>query len=258
MFVSSLRLTRAYFYANIERALEYGTSFAGEVCSMLINDVMWLTFWVAFFDRFPVADGWGRAEVVTLWAVVATGFGLATTVFGNAMRLAGIIARGELDVFLTRPVPVLLHVLVSRMSFVAWGDVIFGVGAFTLLVRPSPTDGVLFAVLAVSDAALFVGFAVVAGSLAFWLHGAEGIAGSAVQLLITFSTYPTSIFRGALRVVLFTILPAGVLAFVPIKVLAGHEWRWLALHIAVSTLFVVLGAQIFARGLRRYESGNHG
>ncbi len=253
---ASLRLIAAYFHANLQAALEYRTSFFGEVFAMLVNDVMWLVFWVAFFERFPAVAGWGRPEIVTLWAVVAAAVGVATTVFGNMMRLAGMIDRGELDFFLTLPRPVLLHVLIGRMSLSAWGDVIFGAAAFGLLAHPSAVDWALFALLTVSSAGILVGFGVITSSVAFWLHNAEGAAQQGINILIGLSTYPTVIFRGTAKLVLFTAVPAGFIAYVPAEILRAHRWSWLAGHLAVSVFFVALGALIFSRGLRRHESGN--
>lgn len=222
---------------------------------MLINDAMWLTFWVSFFDRFPAQPGWGRTQIATLWALMATAVGVAHAVFGNAPRLAGLVARGEIDLYLAMPRPVLLHALVGRMSLSAWGDVAFGVITFAAFARPSALDWALFALLSLSNAGILVGFSVLVGSLGFWLANGEGIADRAYNVLINFSMQPTSVFRGGAKLVLFTVLPAGFLAFVPIEILRERRPSWLAAHLAISCVFIALGALAFARGLRRYESG---
>lgn len=253
---ASLRLLGAYLRANLQGALEYRASFASDVLSMLINNTMWIIFWVSFFERFPAVPGWGRPQIVTLWALVAAAVGLATTVFGNATRLAGLIARGELDFFLALPRPALFHVLVARMGPSALGDVLFGVAAFGACAQPGAIDWALFALLSVSGAGIVVGFCVAIGSLGFWLGNAEGLAQQAFNVLVNFSTYPTSIFRGASKILLFTVLPAGFLSFVPVEIVREHRWGWLAGHLAVSAAFVALGSFVFSRGLRRYESGS--
>jgi ABC-2 type transport system permease protein len=254
--MSSVRLAAGYFHANLQAALEYRASFFAEVSSMLINDGMWLVFWVAYFDRFPAVSGWGRAEIVTLWAVVATGFGVATMIFGNSLKLAGMIHRGEIDFFLTLPRPVLLHALVSRMSLSAWGDIAFGAVAFGFFTDPGPLEWGLFVLFSLSNAAIITGFSVAVSSPAFWLGEAEGVAQQAVNVLIMFSTYPTSIFRGAVKTMLFTVVPAGFVAFVPVEVIRLKTWTWLFYHLGVAAAFVAFGAIVFHRGLRRYESGN--
>jgi ABC-2 type transport system permease protein len=253
---SSLALIGAYARANLEGALEYRTSFLSEVIAMAINDVMWLVFWIAFYERFPAVVGWQRPQVVALWAVLASGFGIAMALFGNCMQLAGLIARGEIDFFLTLPRPVLLHAVISRMSATACGDALFGALAFGLLAHPSALDWALFLVLSVSSAGIFVGFTVALGSLGFWFRNGEGLAQQGLGVLINFSTYPAAIFRGVVKLILFTAIPAAFLGTVPVEILRHHRWSWLLAHLGVALFFLLLGSRLFALGLRRYESGN--
>jgi ABC-2 type transport system permease protein len=226
------------------------------VFAMFVNDGMWLTFWYAYFGKFPLVGGWTQKDVVTLWAVVAAGFGLAMTVAGNAQKLAGLIAKGDLDFFLSMPKPVLPHVLMARMDFTAPGDILFGAIAFGALTSPTAAQWGLFVLFAVTTALIWVSFAVVAHSLAFWLGSAEALAAQLLNALVTFSTYPTVIFRGGVKLVLFTILPAGFIAYLPVEALRRVDPKLLGAVVGFAALAVVTSVLIFRRGMRRYESGN--
>jgi ABC-2 type transport system permease protein len=177
-------------------------------------------------------------------------------VFGGAQQLAGMIERGELDFFLGSPRPVLLLVLVSRMNLSGWGDILFGWGAFLALASPSVGDCMLFALVSVSSTGLLVGFAVLAGSLAFWIDDAEGTSQLIVNMLVSLGTHPTPIFRGAVKLALFSVVPAAFIGFVPVELLRTHQLSWLLWHLGVSATFVALGGWVFARGLRRHASGS--
>src|SRR5215210_7333564 len=105
-----------YVKTNFLIALEYRVSFVSQVIGMLINDGMWVGFWWIYFTRFQVLQGgWGVIDVMSLWAVTATGFGLCVGFFGNSLRMAQMISQGDLDYCLALPKNVLLHVLISRM-----------------------------------------------------------------------------------------------------------------------------------------------
>jgi ABC-2 type transport system permease protein len=250
------RFVWGYIGANVQGALEYRLSFFSQVFAMLINDIMWLTFWIAYFDRFELVAGWGRNEIVTLWAVVAVGFGLGTALCGNMARLAGIIVRGQLDLYLALPKPVLPHVLISRMDLSAPGDIIFGALVFWLLVQPSPAQWLLFAVCMITTAAIIVAFSVISQSLAFWLGNAEGLAQQLLNALLSFSTYPTVIFQGVVRLALFTIIPAGFVAYVPVQLLRDFSWPLFGGLLLFSIGILFTAWWVFRAGLRRYESGN--
>jgi len=250
------RFLGAYIAANLQGALEYRLSFVSQVMAMLINDVVWLIFWLAYFSTFPLVAGWGRTEIITLWAVLATSYGLADTLFGGTFRLAGMITRGELDVFLALPKPALLHMLVSRMNLTAPGDMLFGVIVYGFLVRPGLGNAALFGLFTLTGAVIFVSFGVLTQSLAFWLGSAEGLGQQFVQALITFSTYPTVIFRGAVKAMLFTVIPAGFVGYVPVQLLRAFSWPMFGGLALFVTGIAIAAVVVFHRGLRRYESGN--
>jgi ABC-2 type transport system permease protein len=254
--MAELRFVLAYVRANMKVALEYRFAFWANVLAMFLNDLMWVSFWAIFFSRFPAVRGYDLRDVMTIWAVAALGFGIAAGIFGNCHRYAALIADGSLDFYLLLPRPVLLHVLVSRMSISAWGDALFGLALYAAVVRPSAGELAAFLLVALAAGAIMASYFSLANALAFWLGQAEGLANQLTTALITISTYPTTLFNGVVRVVLFTALPAGFVAYLPVRFL--REWQpWqLGALLGAAALFLGLTTIVFRLGLRRYESGN--
>jgi len=254
--LTELRFLGAYLRANLKVALEYRFAFWGNVLAMFLNDLMWVAFWAVFFTRFPPVRGYDLRDVLTIWAVAALGFGLAIGVFGNCHRYAALVADGSLDFYLLLPRPVLLHVLVSRMSISAWGDALFGLILYAAFVRPSPLELAAFVLIGLAAGAIIASYFSLANALAFWLGQAEGLAAQVTNALIMFSTYPTTLFSGLVRVLLFTALPAGFIAYVPVRFL--REWQpWqLAALLGAAAVYTLVSVWVFRRGLLRYESGN--
>jgi ABC-2 type transport system permease protein len=254
---SHIRFVRDYARTNFLIALEYRASFFSQIFGMLLNDAMWVVFWWIYFTRFQVLQGgWGAQDVLALWAVVAVAFGLVMGLFGNALYIAEIVSQGKLDYYLSLPKNVLLHVLVSRMDVTAWGDLIFGLGLFVFFLQPTLERIVLFLGLALFAGVVFLAFNILWQSLAFWLGNAEGLATQMWQALITFATYPPPLFRGLVRGLLFTAIPAAFLSHVPVQLLKEFDLLWLVGEIAFAVGALALAVFVFYRGLRRYESGN--
>jgi ABC-2 type transport system permease protein len=251
-----MRFLGAYVVANVQGALEYRAAFLWQVLAMLVNDAMWLGFWLAYFSRFPLVQGWGRNEIIMMWAVVGAGFGLGATLAGNSGRLARLIAEGQLDFFLALPRPVLTHLLISRLELTAPGDILFGVAVFGFLADPSPAQWALFAVFTISNACVLISFNIIVHSLAFWLGNADGLARQLADVLVSFSTYPTTIFQGPVKLLLFTLLPAGFIAYLPVQVMRQFAWGPLLAVVGFAAAIAVVARLVFRAGLRRYESGN--
>jgi ABC-2 type transport system permease protein len=74
--------------------------------------------------------------------------------------------------------------------------------------------------------------------------------------VISFATYPNSLFTGYVRVLLFTLIPAGFVGAVPVMIIQQRS-GWLLLGLAgTAVLFWLIALLLFYTGLRRYESGS--
>jgi len=101
-----------------------------------------------------------------------------------------------------------------------------------------------------------VSYAIIVNSLAFWLGNASGLTSQLQSSLILFSTYPSQLFSGYVRLLLFTAIPAGFLAYIPVQLLREWSWTLAGELAAVSAASLLAATAVFYVGLRRYESGN--
>src|SRR6266567_5530342 len=254
--ISTLRLIASYAVANTQAVMEYRAAFIVQVLTMTANDSLWLFFWWTYFHQFPLTNGWQITDIVILWAVSACGFGISAAVFGNARQLASLVMNGGLDAYLSMPRYSLLHVCVAATDPTAWGDILFAVGAYLFLVHPNAIHIVFFMVLVIMTSFIFTAFMVILCSLAFFLGNTEGLAQQMFGALISFSTYPMDIFHGAVRLLLFTVMPAGFISFIPLQLLRHFTWPLFGAMVGATVLIVSIAVGTFELGLRRYESGN--
>ena len=255
-FIDYLWLAVAYTRLNLGAQLEYRGAFFSQVFAMIVNDIAWVLFWTFFFTRFPILHGWNLNDVLMLWAVTASGFGIAYSLMGNAHQLAPLIVNGELDIWMSHPRAVLPHLLLGRSIPSAWGDALFGYAVFIVVIRPSPAQLAMFAMLTVIVAVTFVGLGVVAGSLSFYMGNATSLADEWKFAVISFSTYPPSLFEGGVKLLLFTLVPAGFVSYIPVEALRTMSMAKLSLAALGATIVLALATGVFYYGLRRYESGN--
>lgn len=254
--INYLDLAIAYLRLNFNAQLEYRGAFITQVAAMFINDSFWVLFWVLFFNRFHVLRGWGVNDVITIWAITAAGFGLAHGIFGNALFLPSLIARGQLDVWMLYPRSMLSHLILGKMHATAWGDALFGFVVYLAFVKPDLAHLAMFTLLTLGATVLFVGFSILSGSLGFYLGNSESVSEHWRFALITFATYPATLFEGWVKLILFTLIPAGFINYLPIEALHRLSLGYAGLALLGSLSVLASGVFVFYHGLRRYESGN--
>ena len=108
----------------------------------------------------------------------------------------------------------------------------------------------------VASAVGMVSCGVLFGSLAFWLGPVEAAARQLFESVITFSLYPEPLFGGALRLLLFTLVPAGLVGYWPARVVRSPSIAGAVELAVVAAAYAAASAWVLARGLRTYCGGS--
>ena len=241
---------------NLKSSFALRGAFWLQAALMVANNVLYFVFWWIFFARFQEVRGWKVTDVSALYGIVAVGFGAAVVFAGGVRELSNRVRNGDLDAYLTLPKNPLLHLVASRTMASGWGDMASGaifIGVSGLVTwRSWP-----LALVAVgASAVVFVATGVIMHSLSFWLGRITMLARQIWDFQITFSIYPSPLFGGILKVLLFTVIPAGFIGFLPCELLRDFQWSGLAAAVGGAAAYTALAVWVFAAGLRRYESGS--
>jgi ABC-2 type transport system permease protein len=252
----TLRFLRALVWTNLKASFALRGAFWLAVAFMFLNDLVWISVWWLFFLKFPSIAGWTLPDMMVLHGMTALAFGFVVVFGGGVRELARTIADGDLDVFLTQPKDPLLHVVASRTTISGWGDLAYGVVALGL-AHGGDLGWILGGVAAsLAGAVVFLSIAVVFHALAFWFGAVQPLARQVTEFLVTFCIYPDTLFSGGLRFVLFTVLPAAFVTWIPVALVREFSLGALALALGGAVAFVAAARAVFLFGLRRYESGS--
>jgi len=254
MAVNFFKFVWEYFKVNLQSAMEYRVNFLTQMIFMFLNDVIWVIFWFIFFSKFPLVNNWGFSDLMTMMIVITTSWGLVGMFFGNFRYLADIIREGQLDFYLTLPREELSHMLVSKSKFDAFGDVLFGV-VLAILFIPLAKVPLLIALLLISGV-IIISFAIILGSLSFYIGSAVEAANQGLMGILSIASYPFSAFEGYTKFILLTLIPAGFITGVPVDLLKHFNLGWFLLSILCAAILFIIALIIFKVGVKRYESGN--
>jgi ABC-2 type transport system permease protein len=237
------------------REMTNRVSFLMNVCFMILNNATFIIQWLLLFTLKKDISGYELKDVMVLWGLAATTYGLAHIFFQRAFFLPYLIINGKLDSFLVQPKNVLLSIISSGTNTSAIGDLIYGYLVLCIF-NFSPVNLLLFTYFSILGALILTAFAVITGSICFWVVRGDMFAENMNNIMINFSTYPDGIFKGVVRLLLYTIVPVGFAIYLPLSIILRFS-LWYLLMVTGFTLFLILLAFfVFYRGLRRYTSSS--
>ncbi len=251
-----VRFMLAAFGANLKSVLEYRVNFFIQFFGMMINNAAFAAFWSVLLQKTGSVGGYGFDDVMFVWGLVSTAFGIAHIVLGNIRSLSRIVISGGLDVYLLQPKDLLLNLLASRTVVSAWGDFAYGYIVLALLPGATVEKFLLFTALALPGALIFASVFSAAESLVFYMGNSQAISSALAEFLLSFSLYPEGVFGSELRWALYSLIPAGFIAFVPLRIYRVLDWKLVPLLWAIAAVYAFLAYLLFYRGVKRYESGN--
>jgi ABC-2 type transport system permease protein len=251
-----LDFVRALVATNLKATLALRGAFVLQVAFMALNNFTFFVFWWVLMRRVTTLRGWHLADVQLLFGMVAVSVGLTVTVAGGVRQLGRLIEDGDLDTLLTQPRSVLVYALGLRSQPAGIGDVISGLILVATSGEVAWRTLPLLAAALLASAVVFVACGIAFFSLAFWLGNVETMARQLWELLITFSLYPEPLFGGVLRFALFTVLPAGFVGYLPVRVMHAPSVPLVCLLVLGASAYLAVAVLMFQRGLRRYASGS--
>jgi ABC-2 type transport system permease protein len=240
---------------SIRASISLKGAFILESALMVGNNLIFFSMWWIFFRQFKDISGWQINDMAASMAMLSGAYGLSNVCFGGVKNLGLIILNGDLDPFMTQPKNILLHVAGSKSRSKGWGHlmttcVLLILGGFKATSLP-----LIFALI-VSGALIFTSLGLIIHSLTFWLGSIESVSQKILDSLFVFALYPTNIYSGLLQLVMFTLIPAGLIGYLPVELLRNFSWGLFAILLSCCLGFLCAACLIFHLGLKKYESGN--
>ena len=74
--------------------------------------------------------------------------------------------------------------------------------------------------------------------------------------MVNFATYPDGIFKGVAKILLFTLIPVGIVNYIPVKIITEFNVYLFLIVICVTMLLIIIAFVVFFKGLKKYSSSN--
>jgi ABC-2 type transport system permease protein len=253
--MSTLAVYAAKIWLAIRTSFSDRTNFVLQSLGMIVNDGFLLVLWFMFFAGFRQIGGWGRSDVALLLGLIMCIVAVCGVFFGGYRDMAATILRGELDVFLTQPKPVLPRLIARESIPSAWGDLVVGAILLVTVAKLALFQLPIAAVAFACGTIVYLSSSIAYASMAFWFSGARSFARDLTDFMLLFSSYPGSIYTGASKFVAYTILPAGFVVLTPVSFLRAPSVTSLTALLASAFCYLAIALILFHAGLARYRRG---
>lgn len=240
---------------NIMRQMTNKVTFISNVVFMILNDASFIVQWIILFSIKDSIGGYTIKEVLLLWGLAASVYGIAHILFYKAFEITDLIINGKLDTFLVQPKNVFLSVISSDSSISAIGDLIYGYICL-IIYGITPKSLILFTLFSITGAIIVTAFVSIVGSLCFWITKGDILADSLNSIMVNFATYPGTIFKNVVKVIMYTIIPVGIANYMPVEIILNFDIDKFIYVVTFTILITLLAFAIFNKGLKRYSSSN--
>ena len=237
----------------LQREMLNKVTFLTNVILMILNNASFIIQWLVLYSIRDNIGGYTFRNVMILWGVAALTYGISRFFFINAFYLSDEINKGKLDNYILMPKNILLSAITSKVEVSALGDILYGLGMIAII---DYTKLPIFIITSFLGGAIATSTAIIYGSLAFFIGKSDTLANTIDNIMNSFSTYPGGIFKGAIRILFYTIIPLGFSTYIPVDLINSFDIIQFLILLGATIFFITLSFTIFYKGLKRYSSTN--
>lgn len=252
---NQLKVTLLSIKYALQREMLNKVTFISNILFMILNNACFIVQWIVLYSLKENVGGYTFKQILMLWGIAAGTYGVSRFIFKEAFDLTETINSGKLDVYLIQPKNVLISCITSSVGVSAIGDLLYGY-IMLFLYGITIKNLVLFTILCISGGLILASISIIFSSLTFWFGKIEIISTTINNLITNFATYPDGIFKGAVKLLFYTLIPIGFISYIPVKIITEFNYFYLLIVILVAILFITIAYIIFSKGLKKYSSSN--
>ena len=96
---NQLRVTIKTIKYGLMREMINKTSFILNIVFMILNNASFIIQWIVIYSLKEDVGGYTFNQVLLLWAIAASTYGISHFIFKNSFSLSDVITNGKLDSF---------------------------------------------------------------------------------------------------------------------------------------------------------------
>lgn len=256
-----LKLYIHFLSFSFSKALEFRFDFLFKIFMDTIYYIISILFFKIIFLHSSQVAGWTEAQTMIFVATFLLIDAINMTVFStNLWWLPSYINKGDLDLYLTKPISPLFFLSLREFSANSFVNLLIASGFFlySLLNYPqtlSLTQYLGFFILIFNGVILYYTLQMLMIIPVFWTHSARGFIDLFYALGVAVER-PDRIYKGTLRFIFTTLLPFSLVASYPTRFLFEADSALFFYSTSISICVFLSMIFFWRRGLKNYSSAS--
>ncbi len=260
---SNLRFIALLIKMKISRMMVFRFSFFGAFFADGILFLIQLLTFETIYSRVDTIGGWSRGQMLIFVGTFSLINALNMLVyFFGIVDLPGMIKRGDLDQYLTKPISPLLRLTFENVNPGSFPLVILSVliiysGVSAAGVSVSFAVGAAYVVLVLLMTLLWYDMELILRSFTFHFMSQSGIQELENQGLELNFKVPGVLYKGFFKLLFYFVLPYGIMSTVPTQLLTGSiSVSGVLIAVLTVVVFTVFALWFWRFGLKHYKSAS--
>lgn len=260
--MNAVKLYFLLIRASIRSRMQYKFNFIFSSLMAAVINVMEFLLIAIILNKFGDIKGWSLYEIGFLYSALILSRAIYRTLASDVHHIERYLVNGELDQLLIRPIPVLLALMSQNFTILA-AEVLQGIVILAICLNGLIAQGQvtlwavpLTAVMIVSGAFILFTIGLITSTVGFWVTRIRDLQTITEDATRNAAQYPLVLYPNLMRMILLTVLPVGLVNYVPsLYILRGELGLWvIAAVVGFAAAFLWLGLRFWRLGLSRYQS----
>ena len=256
-----LKMHRIFIAQDLKKMMEYKIDFLTGAVSLLLSQAFNIAFLWIIFSQIPQLKGWSYDEIIFIYGFSLLPKGL-DHLFTDNLWMVGysIVAKGDFDKYLTRPINTLFTVIVEKFQVDALGELVVGMALIISTINKvsiqwSVLNVVLFVAILPFAMLIYTALKTLTASFSFWIKRSGQIT-HVVYMMNEFAKYPTTIYNSFIKTAITYVIPFAFTAFYPASYfLTGENMLFnIGMTVVMSLGLMTIAVLVWNKGISAYES----
>lgn len=238
----------------------YRTNFGTMIMGTYGYTIVVLIFLNAVFSQITEIGGWNKHEIMIMFGVGQLLYYIYWSFIGGGSNfLNRIILSGEYDKFLLKPLNSIYTVSLETSNFFELTpSIMLGLAIiiYNLIQLGILGNWILFIPLFILSVAIYYFMFLNLTLLSFWFDDTRDIMDT-FDNLFELTNYPPTVYPAVFKVIFLTIIPLGIVAYVPTyNLVKGVNFNLIIIQIFALALMLGICTLLWGGGIKNYSSAS--